>query len=235
MPLKRLDPALLKKMASKTGKAEKYLREQISKKASRQTISSTAAQLIWARDLGIGIANAMQRVPLYIHEEIRSAGTARPTAPPPASNLRKPSTPRPKTELVTAALINTLLQDEQLCDRCTDLLRATRHFDRVFRESTTVLDDRLKKKTGISNMNPQDLVGKALNPDPSAAVLEVSPEKSVQTGFHSICKGIMLAFRNRLHHSLSDRFTREDALKFCSFIDIVLGVIDQATIHLDRV
>lgn len=235
MAQKRLDPKLLKKMATKTAKAEKYLRERISKKASKQGVSSTAAQLIWAQELGIGIANALHKAPPHVREEVRSAGAARAAAPRRTTSARASSAQRPKSEAITPATIETLLQDEQLRDRCKDLLRANRHFDRVFRESTTVLDDRLKKTTGISGMNPKNLVGKALNPDPGKAVLEVSADRAVQEGFHSICSGIMLAFRNRTHHSLSDKFTREDALKFCSFIDTILAVINQAKLHLDRV
>lgn len=235
MPQKRLNEVLLKKMAAKTDKAEQYLREQISKKAGRQGISSTAAQLVWAKELGIGIANALHKVPADVREEVRSVGAIASAVPLRMTNGKRSSTQKGKAEPITGATVDTLLHDAQLRGRCRDLLRAKKHFDRVFREATTVLDDRLKKKTGISNMNPENLVGKALNPDPSKAVLEVSADKAEQEGFYSICKGIMLMFRNKTHHSLNDKLTREDALKFCSFIDTVLGVIDQAIIHSDRV
>jgi uncharacterized protein (TIGR02391 family) len=235
MPQKRLNPALLKKIAKKSGKSEKYLREQISRRAGKQGISSTAAQLVWAKELQIGIGHAFNKVPAEVREEVRSVGAGQFAAQPRASNGKRPVTPRRKAAPITTATIDALLQDGQLRGRCRDLLRAKNHFDRVFREATTVLDDRLKKKTGISNMNPENLVGKALNPDPSKAALEVSSDKAEQEGFYSICKGIMLAFRNKAHHSLSDKFTREDALKFCSFVDSILGVIEQAKIHPNRV
>ena len=231
MSQKRLNPALLKKMAKKSGKSEQYLREQISRRAGKHGVSSTAAQLVWAKELRIGIGHAFNKVPAEVRQEVRSVGAGQSAAPPRGSNGKRPVTQRRKTEPITTATIDTLLQDGQLRGRCRDLLRAKKHFDRVFREATTVLDDRLKKKTGISNMNPENLVGKALNPDPSKAILEVSSDRAEQEGFYSICKGIMLAFRNKAHHSLSDKFTREDALKFCSFVDSILGVIEQAKIH----
>ncbi len=140
-----------------------------------------------------------------------------------------------KAEPITAATIRTLLHDDQLHSRCKDLLQGKKHFDRVFREATTVLDDRLRTKTGITNINPENLVSRAINSDPAKAIIELSAERAEQEGLYGICKGIMLAFRNRAHHSLSDKFNREDALKFCGFVDTVLGLIDQATIHLDRV
>jgi len=233
MPHKRLNPALLEKMAKRCGRAQQYLREQISRRAGKQGISSTAAQLVWAKEMGIGVANAFAKVTPDVREEVRSVGTA--PAPAERHRQRENATPKRKAEPITAATIKTLLQDHQLHDRCRDLLRAKTHFDRVLREATTVLDDRLKTKTGIKNMNPENLVSKVINPDPSKAVIEVSGDKAAQEGLHSVCKGIMLAFRNPAHHSLSDKFTREDALKFCGFVDTVLGIIEQSTVHLDRV
>lgn len=235
MPRQRLDPGLLEKMAGKSGKSTKYLREQISRRSSRQGISSTAAQLVWAQGLGIGIANALNKVPVEVRQEVQGAGAGVADVPVRARKRQLTARSKRKVDPITAATINTLLRDEQLRERCRDLLKAKKHFDRVIREATTVLDDRLKKKTGITNMNPDNLVGKALNPDPLKAVIEVSTEGAEQKGFHSICQGIMLAFRNKAHHSLSDKFTRVDALKFCGFVDAVLAVIEQATIHPERV
>jgi len=221
-------------MAKKSGKSQQYLREQISRRGGRQSISSTAAQLAWAKELGIGIANALGKVSTDVREEVRSVGAM----PATAARVTKASAAIPKkhaVEPITAATIRRLLQDQQLYARCRDLLRAKQHFDRVFREATTVLDNRLKTKTGIKNMNPENLVSKAVSPDPTKAIIEVSAEKAEQEGFYSLCKGIMLAFRNPAHHSLSEKFTREDALKFCGFVDVVLGVIEQSTIHPERV
>jgi len=232
MSRRQLQPDILNKMAERSDKSQQYLREQISRKAGRLGISSVAAQLIWARELGIGIAGALNRLPTEVREEIRSVTI--PSAQSRARKVAEPVVPKRKAAPITVATINTLFQDEQLRARCKDLLQAKKHFDRVIREATTLLDDRLKTKTGITNMNPENLVGKALNPDPNKAITEVSAEKSEQEGFYSICKGIMLAFRNRSHHRLSDKFTREDALKFCGFVDTVLAVIEQARIHPER-
>jgi uncharacterized protein (TIGR02391 family) len=234
MSNKKLNPELLGKMVRKTGKSKQYLREQMSRRASRHGVSSLAAQLLWARELGIGITSVLNRTDPSVREEVRSSPTAlsavtkRPGKQP-AHSLR------PKRDPNLGAAIDFLVQDSELRGRCRDLLLAKRHYDRVVREATTVLDNRLKKVSGISNMNPSALVGKVLAPDPTKAVIIVSADKGEQEGFFYICKGVMEAFRNKAHHNLTNSFTQADALRFCGFIDTILAVIDKGEVHPERI
>ncbi len=235
MARQRLDAKLLAKLHAKTRKSEQYLREQISRRANRAGISSEAQLILWAKQLGIGTATYQRKLAPNIQEEVRSRlpslfATERPQ-PSHAGKKVKRSTQRSNVQ----AAIEYLLQDDELRERCRDLLKASKHFDRVFREATTVFDDRLKKIAGITNMNPANLVGKVLNPDPQKAIVIVSPDRDEQDGFFSICKGLVLSFRNTTHHSLSNKFTREDALKFCGFVDAILAVLKQAKVHRERI
>jgi|SRR5579859_593145 len=233
MPKKKLDPDLLEKMVRKTRKSKQYLREQVSRRASRIAVSSLAAQILWARDLGLGIASALNRSDPRVQDEVRSSPRLLPVAAN-ARGIRQFRSPQQRNPNLGTA-IDFLLEDSELRDRCRDLLLARRHYDRVVREATTVLDNRLKKVSGISNMNPGALVGKALAPDPNKAVIIVSAERDEQEGFFSICKGVMQVFRNRAHHTLSNAFTQADALKFCGFIDTILAVIGKGEIHSERI
>lgn len=234
MPAAKLDQRLLEKLSKKTGKPVPRLREQISRKASSLGITSEAALARWAIAERIGIGRFLRKLPPEMRSQV--SGGAQPSTPRGRSAASQGPGRRgvKREQPITAAAIDALVQDRQLHDRCRDLLLARKHFDRVFREATTVLDDRLKTASRIRNMNPVALVNKLLNPNPERVVIEVSSDPGERQGFHAICQGIMLAFRNRAHHSLSDKFTREDALKFCGFIDTLLGTIEQAKVHLDR-
>lgn len=226
----RLDIGLLKKLAEKTGKSVKYLREQISKRSNRSGISSEAALILWAKTMGIGTAVYKRSLPPNIQEEVRftlpSIFTTELKGQKPSVAHKKKVRFRKKSPLSLA--IEYLIQDQELRDRCGDLLKAKRNFDRVFREATTIMDDRIKKLAGLGRMKPLDVVGKALNPDPNKAILKISDEKFEQEGFFNICKGLTLAFRNITHHEITDKFSREGALKFCGFVDIILIMLDRA-------
>lgn len=232
----RLDQKLLKKLSEKTNHKEKYLREQISKKATRRGISSEAVLILWAKKEGIGTAVYQRKLPANIQAEVRDFLPSIFAVSPPKLKTSVSQKKRAQKEKVKlkkksslSLAIEYLIQDEELRDRCGDLIRARRNFDRVFREATTVLEDRIKRLSGVKRMRPADLVGKVLNPNPDKAMLKISKEKSEQEGFFNICKGLMLSFRATTHHELSDKFSREDALKFCGFVDSLLGILDQAS------
>lgn len=146
----------------------------------------------------------------------------------PALGARPRARGRAASDPVRAA-IDTLLSDTELRKRCSDLLKGRGPYDRAIREATTILDARLKKLGGITTyMNPADVVGKVLSPDPNKAIIKVSTEAAEQEGMFNICKGLTLAFRGPLHHALKDHMTRPEALKFCGFVDILLGVFTEA-------
>src|SRR5713226_2523165 len=91
MAKRRLDTDLLDKMVKKTCKSKQYLREQVSRRASRNAVSSLAAQLLWARELGFGITSALNRADSTIRDEIR----ATPAATPAVANHIARRSPRP--------------------------------------------------------------------------------------------------------------------------------------------
>lgn len=229
MPKNRLNKKLLLKVASKSKYKLKYLREQISKRANRLGISSEAALILWAKELGIGTATFQHSLPSHIQLEIRnslSSSVVHVKSEMPLKSKRNLN----RVSIKSLINIDNLIQDGELRSRCKDLLEAKGKFDRVIREATTVLDHRIKKAGNLKNINPVDAVGKVLNPDPNKAILKISGERSLQEGFFSICKGLMLAFRDPTHHEISDNFSREDALKFCGLVDMVLGMITKSKI-----
>lgn len=237
MARQRLDPKILNKMAHRKNTSVQYMREQISRKAGREGISAEAAQVILARQLGIGTASVLRRLAPHIQQEVRTGLQGNENTTPIRSMRSKPAAPERrngKAKFAIKSVVDQTLLDAELRDRCRDLLSARKHYDRAMREATTVLDDRLKKLSGIKNMNPAPLVAKVLNGDPSKAIIVVSTEPNEQQGFYNMCSGVMLAFRDNTHHNLSDKFTQADALKFCGLIDMLLAVIGKGTIHPER-
>jgi hypothetical protein len=228
----RLDPTLLQKIADDIHKPVKYVREQISKRASRLGIAAESAQILWAKELDLGIAIALRSLPPHMQDQVRGAITATPSNRQTNSKASKPIVLNKRAPDPLAISVDYLLTDQELKSRCSDLLKKRQHQDRVLREATTILENRIKELANIHYaINPEALVNTALNPDPNKAILIISTEASEQAGIHSICRGIVLAFRHKAHHELDDKVTREDALKFCAFVDVILGIIGKARIQ----
>lgn len=70
----RLDPKLLKKLANKIGKSEKYVREQVSKKATRHRVSSEAYFVHLLLSENIGASQFRRSLSPQIQGEILSLG-----------------------------------------------------------------------------------------------------------------------------------------------------------------
>lgn len=231
-PAIKLDQKLLEKMASKSGKSMDAIRVQISKRASKSSIGSQAAQVLIARELGIGTAHALSKLDPHMQEQVREnlflqVGEKQKTQGKEATKTQRTIDP-------FGAAVDSLIRDDELKSRCKDLLRSRKHLDRAFREATTVLENRIKAKGNITKpMKPEDLVNLVLNPDLSKAIVIISGEGSEQTGFHHLCKGITLTFRHKVHHNLDDEVTREDALKFCGFIDVLLAILGRARLRVE--
>ena len=70
--MNRLSPTLIKKLANKLDKSEKYVREQISKRARRERIYSEAALANWADELNIPISSYTRSLPQSQQTQIYS-------------------------------------------------------------------------------------------------------------------------------------------------------------------
>jgi len=124
------------------------------------------------------------------------------------------------------------IQDEELKARCSDILSASGNFDRVINQSTQVLEDKIRKKSKADRtLVGANLVNKVLNPELKKSILIVSDNQDEHEGICHICRGLMIGFRNPSHHHLTDSFSREEALKFCAFVDNILQIIEKAKIN----
>jgi uncharacterized protein (TIGR02391 family) len=131
----------------------------------------------------------------------------------------------------TGVLFNSI-SDAELKLRCADLLSASGAFDRAINQATQVLEDRIRRKGGAGNdLTGVELVNRLIKSEPSKSVLVVSSDSREQEGFANVCRGVMQAFRNPTHHEITDRFSREDALKVCAFIDLLLSTLEGAAVQ----
>lgn len=129
---------------------------------------------------------------------------------------------------IEAGIAYNFIQDVQLKSRCSDLLSHHKHFDRVINQATQVFEERIREISGLNNLVGETLVDNAIGGEPTKCI-RFSDNPGEHRGYFNICKGIVGAFRNPTHHRIIDTITREDALKFCGFIDSMLGILNRCT------
>jgi hypothetical protein len=114
----RLNQTLLHKVAKKLDKTPERVREQVSRRASREAVSSDVALIMWARGLGIGVASALNKVPPAVQQQLT---VPRVVAPRPVRPARKP---RPARSLKggTWIFISHATDDKVLAGALVELL-----------------------------------------------------------------------------------------------------------------
>lgn len=234
----RLDQKLLSKIAKKIGKDLPNVRVRVSRIAAKLGISSEAALIILAKELGIGTAASQRRLDPSKQAEVRDSlpNVISRTYSSGKTSVKKKGTSGSggNRKAAIKATIEYLLQDEDLRQRCSDLLLAKSHFDRAINQGTLLLEDRIRKKAKPNNgMVGENLIGYAFNAEISKSVLKISKNADEQRGYAAILRGVVPAFRNPTHHHVIETFTREEAIRVCAFIDVLLRVVDNSTKSID--
>jgi len=226
------------KLAEKLGKRDLHaMNNMVSARASKKGISSESALVLLAKEHGIGVSTYQRKLDPTKQAEIRDglagflgATTNRDTraAKPVKAHTSRPSTTG-KAQL--RAAIEYLIEDDELRARCTDILIAPKHFDRPINQATLALEDRIRKKAAPpKKLVGESLVGYAFNEDLTRTVLEVpGADPDDQRGFTQMLRGIVPAFRNKTHHHIVTSFSRNEAMRVCGFIDVLLRVVDGST------
>jgi hypothetical protein len=125
------------------------------------------------------------------------------------------------------------LSNIDLKERCIDLISAENHFDRVFNQATQVLENSIKNKANLSNTKliGMNLVSKAIHSKLDQTILVFSNDESEQEAWAALFKGIIGVYRNPSHHGLKFECTREDAIKFCSYVDLLIKELNKCSVN----
>lgn len=233
-----LDSKIMSKIAKKLGKKNiTAVNGMVSKKASKLGISAEAALILLAKEHGVGTSTYQRNLDVTKQAEVRDAlpsifapaKTISHTSKIKNGNGVKPVISK-KASLKLA--IEYLIEDQELRSRCQDILMASANFDRPINQATLVLEDRIRKMSqppAKSKLVGENLVGYAFNEDISKTVLRVaSNDTDDQRGFTQILRGVVAAFRNKTHHHTTNSFSREEAMRVCGFIDVLLRIVDNS-------
>ena len=132
-----------------------------------------------------------------------------------------------------------VIHDAELRQRCSDLLGAPGNYDRVVREATTVLEDRLRRCPpfdvlakvipNAADQTGDNLVNKLFNPD--TPVLSISSDKTKRIAFRNILVGVVSYLRNPSHHRLDDATEWSWAWSTVGLIDKLLADVDSCAVQ----
>lgn len=131
-----------------------------------------------------------------------------------------------------------VINDNELRQCCWDLLSGSGNYDRVIREATTVLENRIRTKCPydrLSRLIPQSadqtgekLVNKLFAPD--NPVLSISSDRLRRIELHRMLLGVFSYLRNPYHHSLHPTTEWSWAWSAVGLIDRLLSDIETCVV-----
>ena len=122
--------------------------------------------------------------------------------------------------------------DQVLAERVKDLLEKGKDglYDRPIREVATVIEDRLRSKTGLGkDTEGTKLISKALNA--KTGIFIISEDIKEQEGIQLIFQGFFKFIRNFNSHNLDEQQIRERAIQIVGFGDYLLSLLDGARLR----
>lgn len=231
-----LDEKIMRKIAARLGnKPLKSVNDMVSRRAAKLGVSPEAALVTLAKEHGVGAAIYQRSLDPAKQAEIRHALQSVSSAPSISRRIVTPTKSRTSTastgRTALKATVDYSIQDAELKKRCADLLLAKSRFDRAVNQATLVLEDRIRSMAKPpTKMVGEPLVNFAFKENPSETVLLVAGgNDEEQRGYTQMLRGLVPAYRNQTHHHVTDRMSREDALRVCGFIDVMLRVVDTST------
>ena len=126
-----------------------------------------------------------------------------------------------------------VIRDDVLRDRCSDLLAAPGNYDRVLREATTILEDRMRgavehERLTVLLPTAADQTGDRLVNalfNPTNPVLSISDDRARRVAFRNMLAGTIGYLRNTSHHAIDDQTAWSWAWSVAGLVDQLLADI----------
>lgn len=227
-----LDPTLIQKIAQKKGRDDVWVRKLVSSRSINRRISPEASLVLIAEENSIGAAVYFRKLETSKQAEVRAAqlnANAKTVKPQESVKRNSTSSVSVSSSQIVKSSIESLLSDSTLKDRCLGPLTGRKNFDVAINQATLVLENRIREKAKPSQkLVGEPLVNYAFKEKLSETLLQVKGgDADDQRGCTQILRGLVPLFRNKTHHHIED-FSREDALKVCGFIDVLLRIVDES-------
>lgn len=120
-----------------------------------------------------------------------------------------------------------IMFDDELIETVREIKTSTKTNDRAIDDAVTVLEDRLRKLSGLSRDSySKRLVDKALRKD--GGILILSSEANEQESWHTLYLGVITALKNPTSHARFSNIPDERAIQVVQFVDYLVGQLQEA-------